>query len=106
MRATFSVDGDAHLFQHTKIALQRAHRDAKLLGQLGIRDLNITQNLLISEDYLRLRHALVKALLPFPEAALAVSRVLREAEAVDTGDMSAPVVIDHKPNGGADAHAG
>ena len=79
----------------------------KLLGQLGIRDLNITQNLLISEDYLRLRHALVKALAPYPEAALAVSRVLREVEASSVdGGVVAPQVIDHTPKGGGKADAG
>jgi hypothetical protein len=49
---------------------------AKLLGQLAINH-NVTHtNILVSADYIKLRAAIVQALMPFPDARAAVGRVL------------------------------
>lgn len=43
----------------------------------------VTNQLVVSPDYLRLRAALIQALAPYPEARQAVAKVLREAEVVE-----------------------
>jgi hypothetical protein len=62
-------------------------------------------NVLVSEDYLALRHALVAALRPYPEAMAAVGRALH-AESKAAADIKAkanggagglPLAIEHRP---------
>jgi hypothetical protein len=64
-------------------------------------------NVLVSEDYLRLRSVLVAALKPYPEAMAAVGRALHEldakaAEAIKAranGGNGKPLVIEHQAEG-------
>jgi hypothetical protein len=61
---------------------------AKLLGSI-VQHHSVTRtNILISADYLALRHAIVSALKPFPEAARAVARALSELEASAAKDIT------------------
>jgi hypothetical protein len=84
------------------------HQNLQLVGKyLGLfANINIstTTNVLVSEDYLRLRHALVTALHPFPEARRAVSEALHRIEGEVAARMlaGAPAaasgaVIEHAP---------
>jgi hypothetical protein len=50
---------------------------AKLLGQLVQHHEVRSTSILVSPDYLALRHTIVRALQPFPEAARAVGAALR-----------------------------
>jgi hypothetical protein len=62
---------------------------AKLLGQLAVQH-NVTHtNILVSADYIRLRQAIVQALRPFPDAAVAVGRALAALEAEAAKDITA-----------------
>jgi hypothetical protein len=79
------------------------HQNLQLVGRyLGLftnLNLNVNTNVLVSEDYLRLRHALVTALHPFPEARRAVSEALHKIEAEVAAQMlarssAAPPVLD------------
>jgi len=55
----------------------------KLLDQFKGRERTTVNQLLIAPDYIRLRGALLHALLPFPEARMAVAKVLRDLESVE-----------------------
>jgi hypothetical protein len=72
---------------------------AKLLGQL-VQHHEVTRtSILISADYLQLRHAIVSALRPFPDAARAVGAALHALEseaAKDIGARKAPLTIEHE----------
>jgi hypothetical protein len=77
----------------------------KYLGLFASLSVNTNVNVLISEDYLRLRHALVLALRPFPAARHAVSEALHRIEGEVAQKMlsqasPAPLgaVIDHSPS--------
>jgi hypothetical protein len=76
---------------------------SKLLGMIVQRQDVTHTSLLISPDYLALREALVRALVPFPEAARAVSAALhgleaKAAEAIrDKANGKAPITIEHQP---------
>jgi hypothetical protein len=77
----------------------------KYLGLFANLNVNTNVNVLISEDYLRLRHALVLALRPFPAARHAVSEALHRIEGEVAQKMlfqasPAPLgaVIDHSPS--------
>jgi hypothetical protein len=63
--------------------LQSLELIGKLLNQFTTHAHVTHSALLVSPDYLRLRSALLTALLPFPEARAAVAKVLRELETVD-----------------------
>lgn len=77
----------------------------KLLGQLVQRHDVRHTSILVSPDYLKLRHALVDALRPFPEAAVAVGRALHALESEAAVDITAragkaapaPLLIEHAP---------
>jgi hypothetical protein len=60
------------------------HKNLEMVGRyLGLfanLNVNTNVNVLVSEDYLRLRHALVLALRPFPAARHAVSEALHRIE--------------------------
>jgi hypothetical protein len=60
------------------------HKNLEMVGRyLGLfvnLDVHTNINVLLSEDYLRLRQALVLALRPFPEARYAVSEALHKIE--------------------------
>jgi hypothetical protein len=60
------------------------HRNLSMVGHyLGLfANINVNQNvnILVSEDYLQLRHALTTALHPFPEARRAVADALHRVE--------------------------
>lgn len=64
---------------------------ARLLGEINQVTQNVTNNILISDEYLRLRSALIQALRPYPEARQAVARVLQEREAVEAPER----VLEH-----------
>jgi hypothetical protein len=72
---------------------------AKLLGQLVQHHEVRSTHVLISEGYLQLRSALLRALRPFPEAARAVGAALHtletEAAAEIKEQRKAPLVIEH-----------
>ena len=61
----------------------------KLLGDLGIGQTTINQNVLVLPMYLELRIGLVEALAPYPEARIAVAEVLHKLE-----DKAAQAVAD------------
>jgi len=69
------------------------HRNIELTGKL-VGDLKtgttITNNLILSGEYHRLRTGLVSALKPYPKARLAVTQLLQSLEAE-------PALIEHKP---------
>jgi hypothetical protein len=76
---------------------------AKLLGQLVQRHEVTRTNVLISADYLQLRSVLMRALVPYPDAACAVGNALHglEADAAkDITERKQPLVIEHDCNGG------
>jgi hypothetical protein len=58
-------------------------------------------NVLVSEDYLRLRSVLVAALKPYPEAMAVVGRALHELESKAAADIRAKAnggkLIEHQP---------
>ncbi len=58
----------------------------KLLGDLAVGS-TITTNILISPAYVELRHALVDALRPFPDARQAVAAVLHQLEGKAAADI-------------------
>jgi hypothetical protein len=63
---------------------------AKLLGQLVQRHETTSMSFLITPDFLKLRHAITRALEPFPEAARAVSHALHSLES-----DAMPKMIEH-----------
>jgi transposase-like protein len=65
----------------------------KYLGELQQHSTKTVVNLMVSAEYLALRHALVKALAPFPEARRAVARVLHNMES----GAAQPQTIDVTP---------
>jgi hypothetical protein len=72
---------------------------AKLLGQLVQQHEVRSTSILVSPDYIALRHAIVKALQPFPEAARAVGaalHVLESKAATDITEASKPLLIEAK----------
>ncbi|MDA9401738.1 hypothetical protein [Bradyrhizobium sp. CCBAU 45389] len=74
----------------------------KLLGMIVQRHDVRSTSLLISADYLAMRHALVSALRPFPEAARAVGAVLHRLETDAAAEITQragkpPLVIETKP---------
>lgn len=78
----------------------------RLLGDLGVGHGSVT-NIMLSPAYVELRHALVAALVAFPDARMAVARVLHELEskaadavrldARQLAGATAPKVIEHEP---------
>jgi hypothetical protein len=72
---------------------------AKLLGQLVQHHEVRSTSVLISADYLALRSALVKALVPYPEAARAVGAALHGLESEAAKDITAkrPLVLEAQP---------
>jgi hypothetical protein len=86
------------------------HRNLQLVGHyLGLfANISVSQNvnILLTEDYLRLRHALTTALQPYPEARKAVAEAIQRVEAetaqkllAQAGKMPSPPTIDHEPFG-------
>jgi hypothetical protein len=65
---------------------------AKLLGEIATHSVHVEQNLIITDQYLRLRQTLVKALRPFPDAARAVADCLRRVE-VEVEQSPAPPLL-------------
>jgi hypothetical protein len=53
---------------------------SRLLGMIVQQHEVRSTSILVSPDYLRLRHSIINTLRPFPDAALAVSRALAELE--------------------------
>jgi hypothetical protein len=68
---------------------------SKVLGLIITKHEVRSTSLLISPDYLALRHALVEALRPFPDAMAAVGKALHELESKAAADIRA------KANGGS-----
>ncbi len=66
---------------HARISVN-LEQTAKLLDLFATHATTVHQNLVISPDYLQLRHALLRALAPHPEARRAVVDVLRALEDV------------------------
>lgn len=86
LRAAASIDGRIH----DNLAFV-----AKLLGEISTHHQTTITQLTISSEYLSLRAALVRALLPFPAARKAVSEVIRQIEGVSphiTGAIQAPLI--------------
>jgi hypothetical protein len=67
---------------------------SKVLGLIITKHEVRSTSLLISPDYLALRHALVEALRPYPDAMAAVGKALHELEAKAAADIRT------KANGG------
>jgi hypothetical protein len=101
-RANLQVIGQAAFEagnHQAAIAAERAVTDnldllSKVLGLIITKHEVRSTSLLISPDYLALRHALVEALRPYPEAARAVGAALRLLEDKAADDIKA------KANGG------
>jgi hypothetical protein len=80
---------------------------SKVLGLIITKHEVRSTSLLISPDYLALRHALVEALKPYPEAMAAVGKALHELEAKAAADIKAKangasrssgaILIEHQP---------
>jgi hypothetical protein len=76
---------------------------SKVLGLIIHKSETRSTALLISPDYLELRHALVEALRPFPDAMAAVGKALHELESKAADDITAranggkPLTIEHRP---------
>jgi hypothetical protein len=74
----------------------------QLLGSIVNRTEVRSTSVLISADYLQLRHAIVAALKPFPEAARAVGAALHELETKAATELKAnaaaghPLRLEHK----------
>jgi hypothetical protein len=93
---------------HVAVAAERAITEslrltAQLTDQLVQHHQVSHVNVLVSEDYLALRHALMQALRPHPAAARDVSRVLHALEAKAAEEIKAkanggkaPLVIEHR----------
>ena len=65
---------------------------AKLLGELVSHSTVTTNTLIISAEYVELRSALVRALLPYPDARRAVSKVLRGIEGSEPHMTGVPLI--------------
>lgn len=72
---------------------KNAEFTAKLLGEITTAAQHTTNNLIVSQDYLELRSALVQALRPYPKARRAVAEVLQNMEAT-----APPQAIEHDPD--------
>ena len=73
---------------------------SKLLGMIVQRHDVRSTAILISADYIKLRHTIVNALRPFPEAAQAVGRALAELEteaAQDIVERKKPLLLEAQP---------
>jgi hypothetical protein len=73
---------------------------SRVLGLIVHKSETSSTHLLISPDYLQLRHALVEALVPFPEAARAVGVALHALESKAAADITAKAngkLIEHLP---------
>ncbi len=64
---------------------------ARLLGEISTAAQHVTNNLIVSDEYLALRSALVQALRPYPKARKAVAKVLQQREAIEPPER----VIEH-----------
>ena len=62
------------------VILRNLETTGKLLGELDTGARTVVNNLTITGEYLELRHKIVRALAPFPDARAAVSAALRETE--------------------------
>jgi hypothetical protein len=60
---------------------------AKLLGELNTHAVTVTNNLVVSQEYLELRRVLHQALRPYPVARQAVARALAALETAATSDV-------------------
>lgn len=88
---------DTALLNHDPVAVSRFHdvllkntqTIAKIVGELATHSKHITNNFLIAPEYLELRHAVIDALAPFPEARRAVALKLQALE------RQPPPQIDH-----------
>lgn len=84
---------------------------AKLLGQLVQHHEVRRTSILVSADWVQVRHAIITALRPFPEAARAVGRAVHDLEANAAQDITTakrPIMLEAPPayvngNGGAPA---
>jgi len=72
--------------------LKNLETTAKLLGDLKTGDTNITNNILVSDDYHQIRTAIVQALKPYPDARRAVAHVLQNIEAEQVPAIEGEVV--------------
>lgn len=73
------------------VLLKNQQTIAKLIGELSAHTRSVTNNFLIAPEYLELRHALMRALSPFPDARKAV------ASALHTLERQPAPVVDHVP---------
>lgn len=73
------------------VLLKNQQTIAKLVGELAGHTRNIVTNILIMPEYLELRHALMQALAPFPEARKAMASTLQSLE------RQPPPVVEHVP---------
>jgi len=90
---------DTAIMNHDPVAVSRFHdvllkntqTIAKIVGELATHSKHITNNFLIAPEYLELRHAVIQALAPFPDARRAVALKLQALE------RQPPPEIDHVP---------
>jgi transposase-like protein len=69
----------------------------RYLGELHQHSTRTVINDLMSAEYLAMRHALIRALAPFPEARRAVAEVLHKMEGEAAQRMAEPPIIDVTP---------
>jgi hypothetical protein len=69
----------------------------KLVGELQQHSTRTTISVLVSPEYLQLRHALIKALAPYPEARRAVAEKLHEMESGAAARTPQPLMIGVTP---------
>ena len=79
----------------------RIHQNLEIvgryLGELQQHSTRTVINVLLSAEYLELRHALVRALAPFPEAKRTVAQVLHQMEGAAAEPTAQPQMIDVTP---------
>jgi hypothetical protein len=94
---TAEENGDGHMLSTLAGQLHRnMELVGKLLGDLATGSTHTT-NILIAPQYVTMRHALVDALAPFPEARRAVAAVLHRIE----GDAAATIRAETREFAGA-----
>lgn len=73
---------------------------AKLLGELRVAGsgTNVTNNFLLSPDWMQLRHVIAVALRPHPDAQRAVLTAVRDLELSRGADVTSARAIEYKPS--------
>ena len=93
--------GELHAAARTERAITGSlELTSKLLGMIIQRHDVRSTSILISADYLKLRHTIIGALKPYPEAARAVGAALATLEteaAKDISESKKPILLEASP---------